>query len=488
MFPDFYNGHIIQDIKTSFQEEVKPYDSISQLAIQAESYLLDLFNIKIKFADLKKKLLDYTSISICQKKFLQKISYRDEKISYEEYISAKHDLKKILLIKTEEISDLIISKHISIWLQDAKNNIQQLSLAKKYFTYRLLNKEKYNDSQLLKIPRPLDYNLPYLQNIKNNTPILNADKSQHIIHSCNKIKSRNGFNYTNKPPTLLKVSLETNYCLICHKRNRDSCSKGKYKSNQIEYSQSNVMMQGCPLQQKISEINELFNQGHFIAAFIMILLDNPMCAATGQHICHECQTSCIFQKQTPVEITSIESYIFDYVLSLPYGFEIYSLLSRWNPLNIQPLYNIPVKKNILISGMGPAGFTLSYYMLNAGFNVVGVDGIKIENLPIELAGKYDKKTRKKVGFERIKNIKEYFCDLQKRTIYGFGGVMEYGITSRWDKNLLLIIRLLLERRDNFLMKGNIMVNHNNYDYFLELGFQHIALTTGAGNPKYLHFI
>ena len=29
---------------------------------------------------------------------------------------------------------------------------------------------------------------------------------------------------------------------------------------------------------------------------------------------------------------------------------------------------------------------------------------------------------------------------------GFGGVAEYGITVRWDKNFLKIIRLLLERR------------------------------------------
>ena len=28
---------------------------------------------------------------------------------------------------------------------------------------------------------------------------------------------------------------------------------------------------------------------------------------------------------------------------------------------------------------------------------------------------------------------------------GFGGVAEYGITVRWDKNFLKLIRLLLER-------------------------------------------
>ncbi len=38
---------------------------------------------------------------------------------------------------------------------------------------------------------------------------------------------------------------------------------------------------------------------------------------------------------------------------------------------------------------------------------------------------------------------------------GFGGVAEYGITVRWDKNFLKIIRLLLERRDRFALFGGV---------------------------------
>ena len=38
---------------------------------------------------------------------------------------------------------------------------------------------------------------------------------------------------------------------------------------------------------------------------------------------------------------------------------------------------------------------------------------------------------------------------------GFGGVAEYGITVRWDKNFLKIVRLLLERRQPFAMFGGV---------------------------------
>ena len=38
---------------------------------------------------------------------------------------------------------------------------------------------------------------------------------------------------------------------------------------------------------------------------------------------------------------------------------------------------------------------------------------------------------------------------------GFGGVAEYGITVRWDKNFLKMIRLLLERRERFALYGGV---------------------------------
>ena len=57
-----------------------------------------------------------------------------------------------------------------------------------------------------------------------------------------------------------------------------------------------------------------------------------MAAATGHRICNDCMKSCIFQKQEPVDIPQVETRTLKDVLELPWGFEIYSLLTRWNPL------------------------------------------------------------------------------------------------------------------------------------------------------------
>ncbi len=64
-------------------------------------------------------------------------------------------------------------------------------------------------------------------------------------------------------------------------------------------------------------------------------VDNPMCPGTGHRICNDCMKGCIFQKQDPVNIPQIETGVLTDVLELPWGVEIYGLLTRWNPLNLR---------------------------------------------------------------------------------------------------------------------------------------------------------
>ena len=117
------------------------------------------------------------------------------------------------------------------------------------------------------------------------------------------------------------------------------------------------------------------------------MIDNPMCPGTGHRICNDCMKACIYQKQEPVNIPQIETGVLTDVLKLPWGVEIYGLLTRWNPLNVARPYALPYNgRNVLVVGLGPAGYTLAHYLLNEGFGVVAIDGLKIEPLPDELTG------------------------------------------------------------------------------------------------------
>ena len=91
--------------------------------------------------------------------------------------------------------------------------------------------------------------------------------------------------------------------------------------------------------------------------------------------------------------------------------------------------------------------------MNDGHTVVGIDGLKIEPLRASLSGVDADGER--VPFQPIRDIDELYEPLDERVMAGFGGVAEYGITVRWDKNFLKIVRLLLERRAQFAMFGGV---------------------------------
>src|SRR3954463_8507995 len=176
--------------------------------------------------------------------------------------------------------------------------------------------------------------------------------------------------------------------------------------------------------------------------------------ATVHSICNDCMKACIYQKQEPVDIPQVETRVLKDVLALPWGFEIYALLTRWNPLNLRRPLPLPATgKRVLIVGLGPAGFTLAHHLMNDGHVVVGIDGLKIEPLASAVSGV--DALGNHVPFQPIRNIADLKETLDSRAMAGFGGVAEYGITVRWDKNFLQMVRLPLERRRQFAMFGGV---------------------------------
>ncbi len=134
--------------------------------------------------------------------------------------------------------------------------------------------------------------------------------------------------------------------------------------------------------------------------------------------------------------------------------------------------------------MGPAGFTLAHFLMNDGHTVVGIDGLKIEPLAPEISGVGPHGER--VPFKPIRDVAELHEPLDARVMAGFGGVAEYGITVRWDKNFLKIVRLLVERRSRFALFGGVRFGGTiTAEEAFALGFDHVALAIGAGRPTVL---
>jgi NAD(P)H-flavin reductase/NADPH-dependent glutamate synthase beta subunit-like oxidoreductase len=293
-------------------------------------------------------------------------------------------------------------------------------------------------------------------------------------------RRRDGFKLTDPRFNERQVLSEVNHCIYCHERDTDSCSKGmrNKKTNAFKVDPLGVTTTGCPLDEKISEMHLVKRQGDNIGALAIVMIDNPMCPGTGHRICNDCMKGCIYQKTDPVNIPQIETNVLTDVLFMPYGFEIYSLLTRWNPLNVKRPSMLPYNgKNALVVGLGPAGYTMSHYLLNEGFGVASIDALKLEPLPLALTGDSDRLPTPIVDFS------ELYEDLDKRILAGFGGVAEYGITVRWDKNFLKVIYLTLLRRNAFKAYGGVRFGGTlTIDDAWDMGFDHICIASGAGKP------
>ena len=326
----------------------------------------------------------------------------------------------------------------------------------------------------LRVPKNVDHQ--HLVELRRPEPKL----PELFVGPENELRERDGFPLTDRRADPRQAEQEIDYCLYCHERDKDSCSKGlrDNKTNEIKKNPLGVQLDGCPLDEKISEMHVIRRGGDALGALAIVCVDNPMCPGTGHRICNDCMKACVFQKQEPVNIPQIETRVLTEVLSLPWGLEIYGLLTRWNPLDVRRPYSLPYNgKNVMVVGLGPAGYTLVQHLTREGFGVAAIDGLKIEPLPIELTG--DATTPP----TPIRDFGSLYEELDERTLLGFGGVSEYGITVRWDKNFLTLLYITLARKRLLKIYGGIRFGGTlTLEDAWRLGFDHVALAAGAGRP------
>lgn len=446
------SSDLAERLKNARQTKPNPTEEsalLLDLAPFVEDFIGNFFSLEREIQSLQDRTFHLAPLYRCKRLFIQRQAAKAFTKEDVQHFNGPHLQHKIEVLLGKPYSDLVFARHVLNALDNKKAHQEFLLLATQYAAWAL---HQDKPSLLFRLPRKT--------NPEALIPLL---REGNILVSPHQTQ-RKGFDCTDPGSTLEEALDQAHYCILCHNQSKDSCAKGHAEKTK-----------GCPLEQKISEMNTLRTQGYVLGALAMIMVDNPMVAATGRRICNDCEKACIFQKQEAVDIPSIESQTLESILNLPWGVEIYSLLSRWNPLNLaQPFPKQPSGYTVLVAGMGPAGFTLAHYLMNEGHRVVGIDSLTIEPLEKELL------TQPIQAWSSLKK------PLSQRPIEGFGGVMEYGITARWDKNYLKLVRLLLERRSQFSLHDNIKLGDTlSLTQAFDLGFDHIALCLGAGLPKTL---
>jgi len=509
-FSDLYNRDGLHRIDRTFLLELAKIDAPLQerllqaraepaaLAVKAESDLLlalaphlddfigELFGIQPEVQALAESHHALAPLYSVKRLFVQRKAMHKYKKDAAASIDGMAVGERLAALYGEPLTELVFARHVLQWQQDEQANSAVLELALQYAAWAAhteAGRARHHAGVLFKAPHKLD--------VHNLVPVQTAAAAGYTEHrfDVSRLRLRDGFKLTDKGTDLTGALDEANYCIWCHEQGKDSCSKGLLEkgasgrgTESFKKSPFGITLAGCPLEEKISEFHKAKTQGLAIGACAIITVDNPMVAATGHRICNDCMKACIYQKQEPVNIPQAETRTLKDVLELPWGFEIYSLLTRWNPLSLRTPYpKAPTGKRVLVAGMGPAGFSLAHFLMNDGHTVVGIDGLKIEPLPATLSG-VDEAGRR-VPFKPIRDVSELYESLDERAMAGFGGVAEYGITVRWDKNFLKIIRMLLERRSQFALFGGVRFGGTiTAEDAFAAGFDHVALAIGAGRP------
>ena len=450
------------------------------LAPHLEDFIGDLFGIQTALHALHARHQATTPMVAAKRKFVLKRAVsgcKPEQAAQIDGAAARTRLESAL---GAPFTEALFAAKLAQWLEDEPGHASQIEAAMEYSRWAVLTpagQAAHHSGILFRATKKLDpLHLIQIESITNGGVSSYVLGDHHYRH-------REGFALTDAGMDLLPVMDHATYCIKCHHQGKDSCSTGlKEKDGTFKKSALGITLAGCPLDEKISEMNIVKLDGYTVGALAITTVDNPMCAGTGHRICNDCMKACIFQKQEPVDIPQIETRSLKDTLDLPWGFEIYSLLTRWNPLNLErPYPALPTGKKVLVVGLGPAGFTLSHHLLNDGHTVVAIDGLKIEPLRETMSGKTP--LGDCVPFEPTYDVNQLREPLDDRVMAGFGGVAEYGITVRWDKNFLKMIRLLLERRNEFSMFGGLRFGGTmTAEQAFDAGFDHIALAMGAGRP------
>ncbi|HEY1260275.1 MAG TPA: FAD-dependent oxidoreductase [Stellaceae bacterium] len=456
-----------------------------ELAPHVEDFLGELFGIGPEVRALQARHHELAPLYSVKRLFVQRRAVKGVKEEDAATLDGPALARELDALFSGPVEDIAAwerryAKHVTRWLDDEAGNAAALDLAQRYAAWATLSpagRKKHRRGVLFKVPHRLDMqHLVAVETVeRDGVTMLRLPEDEW--------RRREGFALTDRGTDLVGALDQANYCIWCHNQGKDSCSKGlKEKDGSFKKSVFGVTLAGCPLEEKISEMNLVEARGYSLGALAIVAVDNPICAATGHRICNDCMKACIYQRQDPVDIPQIETRTLKDVLALPWGFEIYSLLTRWNPLNLRrPLPRPASGKKVLVVGLGPAGFTLAHHLVNDGHFVAAIDGLKIEPLPAGISGVALDGSR--VPFMPIRDIATLVEGLDDRVMAGFGGVAEYGITVRWDKNFLKIVRLLLERRSQFAMYGGVRFGGTiTVDSAFQLGFDHVALCAGAGRP------
>src|SRR5262249_31316548 len=151
------------------------------------------------------------------------------------------------------------AKVVMGWLESEEANKSLIEIAARYAAWALLSeagRKRHGQGLLFKQPKKLDPNhlVAAQTELRDGVQVLGLPHHHY--------RARDGFKLTDDKGSLAQALDNANYCIFCHHQGKDSCSKGmKEKTGEFKKNPLEITLAGCPLEEKISEMNELKSSG-----------------------------------------------------------------------------------------------------------------------------------------------------------------------------------------------------------------------------------
>src|SRR5579884_2210641 len=276
-FPDLYDREGLVRLDQAFLNELKATDVvlfnrvmearagagpqgrkeqselILDLAPHLEDFLADLFGIQPEIRKLRERQDELAAMYTVKRRFIHKkalTGMNEEKVAG---INGPELGRELEAIFGEPLTDESFSAHVSKWMEAEPEHAEQIRRAAQYAAWATLSPQgraAHHGTRLFKAPSKIDpYNLVPVETIVEHGVMQMRLGPEHWRH-------REGFHLTDPGTDLLGGLDHANYCIKCHNQGKDSCSYGlKEKTGEFKKTVFGVTLAGCPLDEKISEMN-----------------------------------------------------------------------------------------------------------------------------------------------------------------------------------------------------------------------------------------
>src|SRR5579862_6542890 len=275
------------DVLTNKQES----ELLIALAPHTEDFIAELFGIQAEVSALAARHHELAPIFSCKRLFVQRKALHKYKADAAVEFDGAALRAELTVLFGGEFTELTFAQHVTRWQADEAAHAAQLDLALRYAAWAVhapAGKTMHRPGVLFKVPHKLDYQhlVPLVTDAAAGYTAFATDPAH--------VRRRAGFKLTDHGTDLVGALDQANYCIWCHEQGKDSCSKGLKEKGasgrgtaSFKKSPFSVTLAGCPLEEKISEFHKVKSEGVAVGALAIIIVDNPMVAATGHRICND---------------------------------------------------------------------------------------------------------------------------------------------------------------------------------------------------------